>query len=325
MRILILGLGVIGTTYGFAFQKAGHSVEHFIRENKIATTPRNLEIDLLDGRYSSKGQEVVADYSVSITKPDSEYDFIMISVPSGKLAEAIKTLKDNHISGTLLLFSNLWNTRHEIEQIINGFPYIVGFPTAGGRKTGNKLECVLFDNIKLESQEKANISNYDKLVVLLKDADIKVETPFDMIEWIWIHMAINAGVTLTAAKNGIIENPAELATRLMNSSDALSETVLTIRETLEIVKARGVILKKYNNELLPYKIPPWIAGRLMKKLFSGNELTRRIMVLHSDIDDIMFGCTCVYRTGKTLGVKTPLFREKYEKILKALISTNNKV
>ena len=28
---------------------------------------------------------------------------------------------------------------------------------------------------------------------------------YDMIEWIWIHMAINAGVTSTAGRNGKID------------------------------------------------------------------------------------------------------------------------
>lgn len=34
MKICILGLGVIGTTYGYVFQKAGHQIEHLVRENK---------------------------------------------------------------------------------------------------------------------------------------------------------------------------------------------------------------------------------------------------------------------------------------------------
>ena len=28
MNVLVVGLGVIGTTYGYLFQKAGHHVEH---------------------------------------------------------------------------------------------------------------------------------------------------------------------------------------------------------------------------------------------------------------------------------------------------------
>lgn len=34
MRVAILGLGVIGTTYAYAFQKAGHETFHIIRDGK---------------------------------------------------------------------------------------------------------------------------------------------------------------------------------------------------------------------------------------------------------------------------------------------------
>lgn len=67
--------------------------------------------------------------------------------------------------------------------------------------TDGSLDCVLFDHIMLESRDKANISNYSDLISLLNSADIKQEIPYDMFEWIWIHMAINAGVTSTAGRN----------------------------------------------------------------------------------------------------------------------------
>lgn len=118
-----------------------------------------------------------------------------------------------------------------------------------------------------------------------------------MFEWIWIHMAINAGVTSTAARKGSIDDPNRLARELMADRKALSLAVKCIRETLKTVSARGVELKKYNNEIFPYKIPAWIAGFAMKNLFSGNELTSRIMTLHNDVNDILYGCRCVYDEG----------------------------
>lgn len=35
----------------------------------------------------------------------------------------------------------------------------------------------------------------------------------------------------------------------------------------------------------------------MKKLFAGDELNSRIMTLHSDVKDILYGCRCVYDKG----------------------------
>ena len=180
---------------------------------------------------------------------------------------------------------------------------------------GWNLNCVLFDHIMLESEGKAQIDNYSDLIALLTSADIKQEIPFDMLEWIWIHMAINAGVTSTAGRNGEIDNPNKLAKELMSDAKALKLAVKSIRETLKVVEGRGVNLGLYKNELLPYKIPAWLAGILMKKLFSSNELTYRIMTLHSDVNDILYGCKCVYDEGKKQGLELPLFYKNLERIL----------
>ena len=83
MKIAILGLGVIGTTYAYAFQKAGHQVEHVLRDNKKSTAPKELSVDLLDGRYHSKGENKHDTYEVRVAEVDSEYDFIFLSVRHG--------------------------------------------------------------------------------------------------------------------------------------------------------------------------------------------------------------------------------------------------
>lgn len=315
MRVAILGLGVIGTTYAYAFQKAGHETFHIIRDGK-KDIPSEISVRLLDGRYNGRGEEKHDEYKVAVSENSENYDFIIVSVASGKLEAAINTIKERNIRGTIVLFCNFWNERKEIEKIVDGFEYITAFPTAGGHmNAGGLLDCVLFDHIMLESQEKGNIANYSELLSLLNSADIKQEIPYDMFEWIWIHMAINAGVTSTAGRNGDIDNPDQLARELMADAKALSMAVKTIRETIKTVKARGVDLKLYKNELLPYKIPAGIAGIAMKKLFSSNELTSRIMTLHSDINDILYGCKCVYDEGRKQGLELPLFYKNMEKIM----------
>ena len=78
MKIAILGLGVIGTTYAYAFQKAGHQVEHVLRDSKRNNTPKTLSVDLLDGRYHSKGENKHDTYEVHVAEADSEYDLFFL-------------------------------------------------------------------------------------------------------------------------------------------------------------------------------------------------------------------------------------------------------
>ena len=274
-----------------------------------------LKDNAIENFYNKKGEEKADQYKVSLAESNAEYDFIILSVASGKIKDAITTLSQNHITGSLILFCNFWNSREEIDEIVGAYPYIIGFPTAGGKLVGNELDCVLFDHIMLESEEKAGISNYKALTALLASANLKTEIPHDMVEWIWLHMAINAGVTSSAAREGKIEHPAQLALNLMNDAHAMSITVKAIRETIQVVEARGVDLSFYKNELLPYRIPATFAGILMKRMFKTNELTRRIMTLHSDVGDMLYGCKCVYETGKLNHLELPIFYSTMDKIL----------
>ena len=116
MKIAILGLGVIGTTYAYAFQKAGHQVEHVLRDSKKGTAPKELSVDLLDGRYYSKGENKHDNYEVHVAEADSEYYFIFLSVRHGFVKEAVETLRKNNIKGTLVFFCNFWDTRKEVQE-----------------------------------------------------------------------------------------------------------------------------------------------------------------------------------------------------------------
>ncbi len=317
MKIAVLGLGVIGTTYAYAFQKAGCETYHIVRPGKEVRA--EIPVHLLDGRYNQKGEEKDGTYNVRLASENETFDFILISVASGKLEAAMETLRERDLKGTVILFCNFWNGRKEVEKIVGDYEYITAFPTAGGHmQKDGKLNCVLFDHIMLEGRDKAKIHNYDDLIALLDSADIKQEIPHDMFEWIWVHMAINAGVTSTAAREGKINDPNRLARELMADSKALSMAVKCIRETLKTVSARGVDLKKYNNEIFAYKIPAGIAGIAMKRLFAGNELTSRIMTLHNDVSDIMYGCRCVYDEGKKHGLSLPLFYGNMDRVFAAL-------
>ena len=50
-------IGVIGTDYGYAFQKAGHEVAHFLRASKRQAAPFKLNVTILDGRHDNRGEE----------------------------------------------------------------------------------------------------------------------------------------------------------------------------------------------------------------------------------------------------------------------------
>ena len=170
----------------------------------------------------------------------------------------------------------------------------------------------------IENKDKTNITNYEDIEKLFSACNIELEKPYDMLEWIWLHMAINAGVVSVAGSYGNINDVSASAEELMDSTKRLKEAVKSIRETSKIIEARGVELKKYNGELFAYKLPTFISAPVMKKMFAKNILTRKIMTLHGNIDDLLFVCKSVYEKGKETKVAAPIFYKNYENVIEKI-------
>lgn len=313
MNILIVGLGVIGTTYGYLFKKSGNNVEHYIRPSSPKRNIDMLNIKMLDGRISKQGTNRKDTYYIK-RMSKKHYDFIFVSIPSGGTNEVVTWLNNEGIEGTVVLCSGIWEDPSFIKKMMQGRSYILGFPVAGGNivLSNQLLNTCVFDHFMIESPENAKISNYSDLKQVFDEANIKLECPYNMLEWIWLHMAINAAVGSVAGKYADKDNLENSAEFLMKSSYQLKEVVKVIRETSSIVAKRGVCLKNYTKELLPYYLPTWISVPMMKKMFSTNQLTRKIMTLHTDIHDLMYVNRRVYETGKKLNVKCPIFYEAYK-------------
>ena len=73
MKILILGLGVIGSTYGYILRKSGHDVAHYIRPTSQNHATESLSVSLLDGRNDKKGLQTEDHYPVMHATPGSRF------------------------------------------------------------------------------------------------------------------------------------------------------------------------------------------------------------------------------------------------------------
>ena len=311
MSILVVGLGVIGTTYGYLFQKAGHRVEHLVRQSSTRASVSSLEIEILDGRSAPKGSLSQDQYTVH-HRGRASYDLIVVSVPQGRIAEVMADLCTGGIEGPVLLFCGFWGEREELDRLLAGRDILLGYPVAGGRITGERLTCCIFDHVMLERRDKARFPGYEGVEALFGSCGISLERPHDMLEWIWLHMAINAGVGAVAAMYGDVEDTTRAAEQLMGSTRMLARMVKAIREASRIVASRGVDLRRYRSEMFAYRLPTAVSAPLMKRMFARSLLTRRIMTLHGNTADLLFVCRTVYEQGRTNGVSAPIFYRSYE-------------
>lgn len=313
MKILVFGCGAIGTIYGYLLAEAGNEVIHFVRESRAGQLAEGIAISLLDGRDGKNIKEIRDSYklrTITAFEKQEAYDLILVSVKHGSLDGALEILKNNPVTGDILFFNGLWEDYSHLDGFLDRSRYLWGYPVAGGNIDYNlrKLEGAVLDHIILGEIDGSITDRYNKIEKIFSGAGIKAEAPRNVLHWIWVHMAINAGIISTAMKYGS-------AAAFMDSAKALREGINTVRETLRIAEARGVSLEDYRDEVRLFHMPPVIAGTLFKFFFRTNVLSRRIMELHNNPEDLYELCSDVYNTGMQLKISTPLFEEKKEYFL----------
>jgi 2-dehydropantoate 2-reductase len=307
--IVVLGAGVIGTTYGLAWQQAGHRVSHLVRPERLADYPRRLRVQLLDGRTKPPTRHEVDHILEAATDADlAAADFVFVSVPGHALAGAIETVVARGLQDRLVLFSGGWETRAELDVLVTDQRYVLGYPIAGGAIDGDLLRAVLFDSVKLESARPETQELHDRAERAFRDARINPEPVSRMLEWLWIHEAINAGIISAIAASAREGDPlAVVVERALADRHTLARGIGDIRECLRVVQGRGVRLRDHRTDVLPYYLPRWLGSRLMVRLFATQELSREIMLLHHNVADLTSLVADVSDAARAQGLRLPGF------------------
>ena len=252
MKILMFGRGVIATIYGWALEQAGHDVEFYVRPGRAAAYGGVVDLDLLDARRNLRGQQILEKWPVryrETLEPDHAFDLIVLSVSHHRLAAAADFLAPRVGRATVLIFGNVWA---EPLAAISPLPPAVaawGFPQAGGGfdeqgvLRGVLLPSVLFGTIQQQPSKQAL-----DVRQVFREAGLRVREQPDFRGWLLIHFAANAGMHSQGLKAGSLSN-------LVGSSSRFREALLTTRELLPLLEARGVDLRRHRRSTLMFRAP----------------------------------------------------------------------
>ena len=111
MKILIFGRGVIGSLYGWALEKAGHSVEFYVRPGRAAEYGSVLPLKFYDARTKLSGELVEENWTIRMREDlpaDHDYEFILVSVQHYHFEDVSAFLGPRAGKATLLIFNNFW-------------------------------------------------------------------------------------------------------------------------------------------------------------------------------------------------------------------------
>jgi 2-dehydropantoate 2-reductase len=258
MKILMFGRGVIASLYGWAFDKAGHNVEFYVRPGRSATYPGAVVLDIMDSRQRGKNARVSEDWSPHYREtlpPDHDFDLIVLSVPHHQIAEAVEFLAPRTGNATVLMFSNMWQEPLNAAGRIPGDRVAWGFPQGGGgfdatgTLRGMLLRSVVFGHFgEALTEREVAVRN------LFRSAGFRGREQNDFRGWLLVHTAFGASLYSQALQRGSMAD-------LIGDRAAFAEAMLVGRELLPLLQARGVDLSKHRATSLMLRAPSWLRAQ----------------------------------------------------------------
>jgi 2-dehydropantoate 2-reductase len=195
IKVLIVGVGVIGTVYGAHLAAAGHDISvlaHGRRTREVARTGLTAS-DLINGDEVSQAVRVV-------DRPDDTYDLVVVAVRRDQIAVACNALGTAGGHPTVLVFGNNPDGLATIPAGLHGHVW-QGFPGIGGTLAGGRARYMHISQqpTTLQSGISPVISD---LAVSLRAQGFTVARVLDMDGWLAFHATFVACVAAALYRCG---------------------------------------------------------------------------------------------------------------------------
>ncbi|MHA7984985.1 ketopantoate reductase family protein [Rathayibacter sp. CAU 1779] len=304
MRILMFGRGVIATIYGWALEQAGHDVEFYVRPGRAASYGPTVGLDLVDGRQGLRERPVVETWPVRYREelePGHDFDLILLSVAHSQLTDAAQFLAPRLGRATVLVFGNIWSEPLDAVAPLPADRLAWGFPQAGGGFDGSgTLTAMLLPSVLFGTLDGAPSRREHDVRQAFRDAGLRIREVPDFRGWLWLHFIADAGMHSQGLLAGTLS-------KLVGSRAGLREALLTTRELIPLLEARGIDLRRHRRGLLLYRAPATLTSTALAWATAHIPGLSRSLRAHADPDarEPHAVCRDTLTEARRLGIPAP--------------------
>jgi 2-dehydropantoate 2-reductase len=259
MRILMFGRGTIATIYGQALKAAGHDIEFYVRPGRAAEYGDEVHTDVFDARRKPRDRRIREAFPIRLREsldPADGFDLVVLSVAHHRLAEATAFLAPRVGEATVLVFGNVWAEPLAAVAPLPAGQVVFGFPVAGGGFAADGLlHGALFGSVIVGQAGTAPSPRELTVRAAFRQAGFTVREEADMRGWLLIHFVTDAGMFAQGVQSGALAG-------MIGDRHAFRGALLTSRELLPVLSARGVDLRRHRRVLLPYRLSTPVAAAM---------------------------------------------------------------
>lgn len=301
----MFGRGVISTQYGWAFEKAGHTVEFYVRPGRKAEYGSAVALDIFDARKKIRGVAVKQNWPVVMVEDltaNNDYDLIILSVQHYHINNAADFLHDKIGKATVFVFNNFWEEPQEALSKLPQSQLVWGFPQAGGGFNKNGvLRGAFFKKVNFGTFGTTETNRGNEVQNLFRSAGFTINEYNDFRSWLFIHFAVDAALHFQTLKTSNLTSLEAIKT-----TSFWRNVILNGKELLPLLKARNVNLKA-SPETKLFSLPPWLLSSALKLSLKFLPPVKQIFEGHSNSFELKSYCQDVMATAEELKVSLPRF------------------
>jgi len=309
----MFGRGVISTQYAWGLEKAGHTVEFYVRPGRKAEYGSTVSLNVYDSRKSIRGKLIQEVWSIKMIEDFNEnhdYDLIVVSVQHYHFTKVAEFLTDKIGNATVLIFNNFWE--EPLEQVVNlpAEQLVWGFPQAGGGfdnkgvLNGTILASITIGTFGTEITERTVA-----VIDLFKTAGIKSNITKDFRSWLFGHFVMNAALHIETMKagSGMLES--------FQTTKHWKNVLANGKELIPLLKARNVDIKA-SPDLKMFSVPPRLMSFGMKLVVRFLPPLKQVLTGHSNQEETNSYARDVMDMAEKMKINLPRYEANKEFIIK---------
>lgn len=288
--------------YGWALEKAGHTVEFYVRPGRAAHYGPAVTLQIIDARGSMFGERVNENWTIHMREDlpaDHDYDLILVSVQHYHFEDAAAFLGQRAGKATVLVFNNFWAEPQQAASSLPAAQLAWGFPGAGGGfGSDGMLRGALFKKVTLGTFLTDPSPRERAVRALFAKAGFGIVEQHDFRSFLFVHFALDCAVETEALKAGSMRGA-------LASGRHRRDMILNMRELVPLLAARSVDLKNQSSVLAPFRLPAGLLGPMMglaPKLLAS---IRLLVDSHSNMEELRSTCRDVLTEARRMGVSLP--------------------
>ena len=303
MKIMIVGAGIIGTIYGWAFTEAGHEVIHLVRPGRGTQFKDGIKIDMYDVRKGHK-RDFLGHYSIQVTEnvpSEAEFDLVVVPTKHYHLIKTLKQIVPQTGKADYWLLTQNWDGVEAVNAVLSSSRYVYGDAKAGGKFEGNTLIATIA-SVDIGQVDGRHDACLEKVADLCRSAQIAVTVQENILYYLWVQYAVTGGLWPALVKGGSLEGA-------LSNRQIGEQAFRAVKECLTVVSQRGVDLKNYPQTKMYMNSSPiglWIASLMIKFMFRHDKLVQRSSAHGlSDSEEVKAFYYDLLNAGTQLGVDMP--------------------